>query len=318
MPEQANTPLYFVGCDVGKAEVVVFDGRVGSCGCVANTPKALANWAAGLDCDGLVVCEATGGYEAELLAALAKVGAPVHRADARKVKAFIRSFGTLGKTDEIDARALAQYGAERCRQLARWSAPDETRLHLQSLVSARRDLVAQRTASSNRLKAPGGTQAKPYFTALVACLDEQIAAIDRHIARLIAEDANLAQAAQVLGSVPGIGAKTAPVLLALMPELGACSGKQAASLAGLAPHPRQSGANDAYRRVRGGRPEVKRALFMAAMAAATRSKAMKDVYQRLIDKGKKPLVAIIAIMRKMIVIANARIRDANIGKPASI
>lgn len=310
MTLQANIPSYFIGCDVGKAEIVVFDDRVGLCRSIANDPKALALWAATLDPEGLVICEATGGYETELLAALTKAGASVHRADARKVKAFIRSFGVLGKTDAIDARALARYGAERHAQLARWRTPDETRLKLQSLVLARRDLIAERTACGNRLKAPGGAEAKPYFVALAGCLDEQIAAIDRHIARLIAENANLAHAAQVVRSVPGIGPKTAPVLLALMPELGACSGKQAASLAGLAPHPRQSGAADAYRRVRGGRPEVKRALFMAAMSAATRSKAMKAVYKRLIGNGKKPLVAIVAIMRKMVVIANAKMRDA--------
>lgn len=318
MTDQANIPRYFVGCDVGKAEIVIFDGRTGSCASITNDPKALGLWATTLDADCLVICEATGGYETELLAALTKAGAPVHRADARKVKAFIRSFGILGKTDAIDARALAQYGAERHRQLARWSTPDKNRLKLQGLVLARRDLVADRTACGNRLKAPGGQDAKPYFSALVACLDKQIAAIDEHISRLIAEDDNLAQAAAIVRSVPGIGAKTAPVLLALMPELGVCSGKQAASLAGLAPHPRQSGAADAYRRVRGGRTEVKRALFMAAMSAATRSKAMKTVYQRLIANGKKPLVAIIAIMRKMVVIANAKLRDANIMRAAQI
>jgi transposase len=122
----------------------------------------------------------------------------------------------------------------------------------------------------------------------------------------------LAKAVETVRSVPGIGAKTAAALIALMPELGACSGKKAAALAGLAPHPRQSGKADGYRRVKGGRPEIKRILFMAALSAATRAKSFNEFYQRLIKNGKKPLVAVIAIMRKMLVIANARLRDANL------
>jgi len=309
MSAQTNIPCQFLGCDVGKAEIVVFDSRDSSCVKLANTPQALARWAEGLERECLAICEATGGYEANLLTALLNAGRSVHRADARKVKAFIRSFGTLGKTDTIDARALALYGAERVQHLRRWSAPNETRLKLQGLIHARQDMVAQRTACSNRLKAPGAQEAQPYFTALADCLDQQIAAIETQISTLIASDDHLTKAAAVLRSVPGIGHKTAFALLALMPELGTCSGKQIASLAGLAPHPRQSGNADAYRHVRGGRPDVKKAMFMAALSASTRSKTMKIVYQRLIANGKKPLVAITAIMRKIIVIANAKLRD---------
>jgi transposase len=151
MTDQANHPHSFVGCDVGKDTIVIYDGRDGSCVTIANKAKALTAWAAKLPADCLVVCEATGGYEAELLAAVCGAGVPVHRADARKVKAFIRSFGILGKTDAIDARALAQYGAERHAQLGRWRTPDETRRKLHALVMARRDLIAERTAYGNRL-----------------------------------------------------------------------------------------------------------------------------------------------------------------------
>lgn len=113
-------------------------------------------------------------------------------------------------------------------------------------------------------------------------------------------------------SIAGIGQTTAAQLAALMPELGTLGRRQAAALAGLAPHPRQSGSNDAYRRTRGGRPEIKQTLFMAALAAARHNPTLRDFYQRLKHNGKKPIVALIAVMRKIIVIANARIRDAQL------
>ncbi len=311
MPSTANTPSRILGCDVGKAAIVVFDSRDGTTCTIANQPDALAAFAAGLDHDCLVVCEATGGYEDALLAALAAAARPAHRADARKVKAFIRSFGTLGKSDALDARALARYGAERQASLPRWRAPDPARERLQILVRTRADLVGQKSACANRLKAPGAEPVRSMLEALRACLGEQIAAIEAAIAQALRAIADFARLEAALRSIRGIGPATAATLIALMPELGTIGRRQAAALAGLAPHPRQSGANDAYRRTRGGRPEIKQALFMPAITAARRDPAMKLAYQRLIAHGKKPIVAVTAIMRRIIVIANARARDAS-------
>ena len=114
----------------------------------------------------------------------------------------------------------------------------------------------------------------------------------------------------MLQTITGVGPVVATSLLALMPELGQLGRHQAAALAGLAPHPNQSGTADRYRRTRGGRPEVKRALFMAAMVAAKHNPQLKAAYQRMIANGKKPLVALTALMRKIVVIANARLRDS--------
>ena len=119
----------------------------------------------------LLVCESTGGYEAALLAAALAAGRAAHGADAHKVKHFIRSFGTLGKTDALDAQALASYGRERHGQLARWQEPDRHRDRLQVMVLARQDLVAQRQAFKNRLAAPGVDPVKAPVKAVVACLD---------------------------------------------------------------------------------------------------------------------------------------------------
>lgn len=298
-----------LGCDVGKDEIVVFDSASKRIARLANQAKALAEFAGSLNADCFVVCEATGGYELALLTALLEAGVPAHRADARKVKAFIRSFGTLGKTDAIDARALARYAAERGRDLPVWRARDELRLKLQAFVLARRDLVADRLAYQNRRGAPGSEPLRPHFDSLLSAFEAQIEALDAQIQALTESCQPIAAAMKALVTIPGLGLKTAAALLALLPELGTTSNKRIAALAGLAPHPDQSGAADRYRRVRGGRPEVKRSLFMAALTARKHNPTLKAFYERLVANGKKPLVAIVAIMRKLVTYANAILRD---------
>lgn len=313
-PERAimihNTPVptAFIGCDVGKTNIVVFDSRDGRTRTIPNLPEYLAAFADTLDEGCLVICEATGGHEAALLNALIQASVAAHRADARNVKAFIRSFGTLGKTDAIDARALARYGHERHTQLGRWQAPDQQRDALQTLVLTRRDLVDQRVACKNRLVSPGSGVVRPHLEALLACLDRQIEAIEADTKALIDAHQALDRATKKVRSLTGFGFITAASILALMPELGTVNRRQAASLAGLAPHPRQSGAKDGYRRTQGGRPEVRKVLFMAALTASKHDPKMAEFYQRLIANGKKPIVAIVAVMRKLIVVINALLR----------
>jgi transposase len=304
-----SKPARFIGCDVGKASVAVFDSRDGRRKTIANELDALTGFAAELDDTCLVVCEATGGHEAGLLAALVQAGRVAHRADARKVKAFIRSFGILGKSDAIDAKALARYGQERHAELTRWRPRDAQREQPRTLVLTRGDLVTQRVACANRLTAPGAAPVRRHLEAVLHCLETQIEAIGADVDALLRASQPLATAARALRGIAGIGPVTAIVLIALMPELGHLTRRQAAALAGLAPHPNQSGASDAYRRTRGGRPEVKRALFMAGMFAAKHNHALRAFHDRLIAAGKKPLVALTAVMRKIVVISNAMLRQ---------
>jgi transposase len=310
MTTPAKAPDTFIGCDVGKASIVIFDSRDNRIRSVRNRTEDLALFAAGLDATCLVVCEATGGYEAVLLAAMVTAGIPAHRADARKVKAFIRSYGTQGKTDAIDARALAVYGAERHTSLVRWQARDTYRDQLQSLVLTRKDLVETRVAYTNRLAAPGSGHTKVYLEALLAALDGQIAAIEAATKALIRDNEPLKQAVKRLTAITSIGFTTASSLLALLPELGSVDRWQIASLSGLAPHPNQSGFMDGYRRTKGGRPEVRRALFMAALSAARHHKTLRPFYEKLVAGGKKKMVALVAVMRKLIIICNAVLRPA--------
>jgi transposase len=310
MNTPVTLPLHVIGCDVGKATVVAFDSRTGQTTDLPNRPDALKAFAGTLPRTCLVVCEATGGYEAALLLAVTEAGLPAHRADARKVKAFIRSLGRIAKTDAIDARGIARYGQERHALLGRWRPRDADLDDLQTLVRLRTRLVKQRAALTNQIKAPGGDIAKNRLRALVEVTTGQIDAIEDDIGGLIDRQPAIARVVAIIHDIPGCGPVTAATVAALMPELGDMTGKQAASLAGLAPHPHQSGRRDGYRRTRGGRPEIKRALFMAAMAARKHNPDLAKVYKRLVENGKKPIVAITAIMRKLITIINARVRDA--------
>lgn len=223
MTSNTTTIPRCIGCDVDKHRIVIFDSRNGKTFSIANKPADLARFAASLDPDCLVICEATGGYEAGLLMALIDAGISAHRADARKVKAFLRSYGTLAKTDAIDARGLARYGEERHGRLRRWQAPDHARDQLHTLVMTRRDLVAARQAFANRLQAPSGAAVKKPIAAVLACMEKQIQAIEAAIEALLRENQALGQAANAIRTIPGVGPVTAANLIGLTPELGSLS-----------------------------------------------------------------------------------------------
>jgi transposase len=257
-----------------------------------------------------VVVEATGGYEAALLAFLLARGIAVHRADPLTAKHFIRSLRKHAKTDKLDAAALARYGAERHATLALFTSKDEAQEQLGALLSRRQDLVLMRAAESARLAHPRYAKLKASLNAMIKALDGQIAAIEDEIGRILRQSKALAAKVAVMTGLTGIGQKTAALLAGFMPELGTLTRRKAASLAGCAPHPRDSGAFKGYRATTGGRAAVKRALFMAALSARKSNPALRAFYERLVQKGKKPMTAMTAVMRKLIVILNAMLRDA--------
>jgi len=303
----------FIGFDVSGNTIAVFNGSNGQTGEIANTAAAIEAYAATLDAGCYCICENTGGHEAVLLSVLYARNIPVHRADAAKVKAFVQSFGTRGKTDALDARALAAYGRERHAGLTLWRLEDRNVMTLRQLVLRREELVTMRTAEKNRLKAPC-TKQTPWLqetiTVVLEALQTQISSLEARIAALLKDSEHLKQAQRILLSVPGIGKTLAPVILASLPELGTLSRRQVASLAGVAPHPKDSGKSKGYRRMNGGRPLIKRALFIAALTAARNKKSsLGAYYNRLIQNGKKPIKAIGALMRKIIVVLNAKMRD---------
>ena len=236
-------------------------------------------------------------HERRLLEECLRAGIPCHRADTLKLKAFIRSFGTLGKTDAIDAAKLAAYGRERWAILALWAEPESHQQQLQALVRRRSELVALKVAEQNRAKAPGAKALASSFKAMLAAIGRQIEAIEAAIAELIAQSPALRARIAVLTAMHGIGQRSAAALLAAMPELGTLTRRQAAALAGLAPHPNDSGLAKGYQRMRGGRAEVRTTLFLPALRAAGGKGEFAAFYKRLIANGKKPIVAVAAVMR---------------------
>jgi transposase len=307
---EAHALMGFVGIDVAKASVTIFDGNTRRCWSVANTPAALHGALAPLAGRVLAVCEATGGFERAVLDVAIALGLAIHRADAAKTKAFIASHGGNAKTDAEDARWLAQYAAERNARLGRWSPPDPRREELAQLVRARLDLIDERQRVRNRLAAPGaGAAVQAIMARHQATLDALVAELDEAIAQLIATNDSLKHAEAALCAQKGTGKIVARTLLALLPELGTLGPKQAASLAGLAPHARESGAWKGKQRMHGGRAGLRQILFMAALSAAHRHPVLSGFYHRLLAAGKPKRLALAAVARKIIVIANAVLRD---------
>lgn len=300
----------FIGIDIGKDEfyVALHDTQ---------EAKAYLNNSAGFSRfvedyikdlpDALVVLETTGGYESALIKRLQADDYHVHRANTLKVKHFIRSLGKLGKTDPIDACGLAHYGAERHKTLQLYV--ENPRKKLLKLISRRADLTKMMVKEKNRLKAPDQDGLESSFQTIINALKTEREEIDERIKCIYDNDPALAELKNVLATVPGIGEVVASTLLAFMPELGTVNRRQIASLGGVAPHPNDSGSRRGYRSTRGGRPEVKNILFIAAMAASKGKSRLGSFYKSLVASGKKKMVALTALMRKILVIANARIKE---------
>ncbi|MEQ9330694.1 IS110 family transposase [Thalassobaculum sp.] len=298
-----------LGLDVGKSTVTLYDARSGRSRRLRNTAEDLLEVLrayAGYD---LAVCEATGGYEDVLLATLLAVGIPAHRADAVRVRAFLRSHGTLAKTDPIDARGLARYGQDRFATLACWTPAEAAHDEFVVLVERRRDLVDLRVSEKNRLQAPRAAHVADDIASLIDELSRRIGEIENRITMLIESSQRLQRLAETLRSVSGIGPTIAAVMIAGLPELGRLSRREIASLAGLAPHPRDSGTIRGHRTTRGGRRALRPSLFLAALTASRGTGPLADTYNRLLAAGKPKRLALVAIARKIVVIANAKVRD---------
>lgn len=303
----------FIGIDIGKNEVVVAELATNKVDTFTNDElgwSSLFRAKYSLLKDALVVLEPTGGYEHGLLTFLIDKGLAVHRADTRKVKNFIRSFGQKAKTDKIDALALANYAFERQTRLKLFNPPDSVQNTLKILEERRQDLKQMLVKEKNRSQAPLNGPVQANIKAVIACLTEQIEAVSGQIDSLIAVNPSLSKKHKTLLEIPGIGEITSKALLALLPELGHLDRRKIASLCGVAPHPKQSGTRVWYSRTIGGRRNLKPVLFMAAMAARRSKTHLGQFYEKLVNTGKKKMVALVALMRKIIVIANAKIRDS--------
>ena len=302
----------FIGIDIGKNNFVVAIHGQKEALEYANTPEGINQFLENYHPhfkDALCVLETTGGYELSLLYTLCNKKIAVHRADTRKVKSFIRSYGNTAKTDALDAKALAHYGKERERSIDLFQPQSKRALHLFALVQRRSDLKQMLVAEKNRRQSPSSNTIKTSVDRTLNFIKSEIDTITDQIKTLIASDPILKEKQAIIRTVPGIGEITAFELLILLPELGSLNRRQIASLGGLAPRANESRQFKGYRRIAPGRPGIKPCLFMAAMAARNSNSPLKTFYESLIAKGKKKMVALSALMRKILVIANARLKS---------
>jgi transposase len=256
----------------------------------------------------LLVIEPSGGYEQPLLEDLWAVQQSVALVPAQRVRHFARADGQLAKSDALDARILAEYGARMAPDPT--PAPDKNRRILRPLVARRRVLVQHRAAERTRLAKADIPLIRDSIGRVVATLDAEISALETEIREVIDTCREVRNRATRIATCPGIGPATAAVLLANLPELGRLRGAEIAALAGVAPHPRDSGAWRGARFISGGRKPVRDAMFMAATSAALSSKSrFAAQYRNLRARGKPHKTALIAIVRKMLITLNAMLRD---------
>lgn len=302
-----NVSWDYVGVDVSKAylDLALADARVVR---VPNTPAGLARLRqrlAGLKRPHLV-CEATGAYTRLMASTMAAHAIALSTLNPRRVRELARAEGRLAKTDAIDARAILRF--------AQYMQPEPTpydpaAIELADLVRRRRQMVDILAMEKQRLDHPQAELAKASIRAHIGFLAARIAELDAAIADQIKKDPTARRRAELLCSIPGIGAVTAAVLIAEMPQLGRIGNRQAAALAGVAPFTRQSGQMRGQAHIAGGRLSVRCALYMAAISAIRANPPIKAFYRRLRDQGKPAKLAIVAAMRKLLTMANTIIAN---------
>ena len=259
--------------------------------------KRLVRWICKAKAD-LTVFEATGVYDRLLQAQLASHGLPFSRVNPKQARRFAEGIGQLAKTDKVDAVLLA-----RMRSLLDLKAETpraQSTNDLKDLATARQALIRDRTAAKARTQTASVLLLKAQLSRRLKQIERDLVLVDAAILSVIAKDETLSESAKILTSIPGIATVTACAMLAQMPELGTLSGKQAASLAGLAPMSRQSGKWQGREHIRGGRAEMRRSLYLPAVVATRFNPDMKTKYDQLVASGKCKKLAITAIMRKLL------------------
>ncbi len=260
----------------------------------------------------LVVMEPTGGYQCALETELWENQIPFAVVNAGRVRDFAHGLGWIAKTDKIDAAVLASY-AEKA-EIEPSKRPSEAVLQLKELVTRRRQLQKMLHQESNRLEHATPATAKS-IKKVLSCFEKELATINEQIDAAVNADETLCEKARIMRSMTGVGRVFAFTALADLDELGRVCREVIAALVGVAPHNRDSGRSERKRFCSGGRSEVRKTLYMAAMSATRHNPVIRDFYHRLLGKGKPPMVALVACMRKMLVILNAMLRDGKEWEP---
>jgi transposase len=305
----------FVGIDVAKCSL---DGccRPGPRFQHDNTPAGIAQVVALLACYpvAVVVVEATGGLEVPLVRALQRAGIPVAVVNPRLARGFAKASGRLAKTDTIDAAVLAHY-AEAIRPEPRLLR-DEPTQQLDALVTRRGQLIDMRTMEQNRLAGCADARVRADLQTHLDWLSQRLDDTDGDLADAICTNPDWQARDRLLQSIPGIGKVVSQALLASLPELGTLTARELTALVGLAPFADDSGQRRGQRRIFGGRADVRAKLYLAALTASRSSSPLGQFYRRLREAGKAAKVALVAVARKLLTIANAVVRSGQPYDPA--
>ena len=311
----------WVGIDVSKASLDVFVQPTGATWQLANTAvqiDALSEQLTALAAERIVL-EASGGYEALLVAVLASRQLPVVVVNPRQVRDFARAMGQLAKTDRIDAQVLARFG-EAIRPELR-AMPDATTRTVRALVSRRRQLQEMLVAEQNRLISAAVQDApEPLREQLGEHIDwlrRQVSDVDDELRREVQASAVWRERENLLRTIPGIGPVTAAILIGHLPELGQLDRKAIAKLVGVAPLNRDSGTLHGARRVWGGRAKVRAVLYMAALVATRYNPLIRAFYERLKAAGKPKKVALVACMHKLLLLCSSVLRSNSAWRPVT-
>lgn len=298
-------PQCYIGVDVSKDWIDVFVASAQKLARVANRQLSLAEWVSGLG-EVTVIFEATGSYDHDLRTCLDEAGIPYVRMNPLRARHFARAAGFLAKTDRLDARILCRMGEALRPEPAIPTQPVRQRLY--DLQARREDIVVMLIAEQGRLS----TARDPFICrdlkASIRSLTRRRDALQKQIEVHIEADRQLAEQYRQLQSAPGVGPQVACRLMASMPELGHVDRRQIASLAGLAPHARESGIYKGKRTIHSGRSHVRRAMYMAALVAIRWDQHWKTVYQTMREAGKAAKTAIIAVARRLLIRINAMLK----------
>ena len=300
--------MRIVGMDVSKEKIDAAIVAASAHRSFSNSEQDQQQMLAWLDEHGVekAVMEATGGYERPWAKLLQGRGIEVQIVDPRRVRYYARAAGQQAKNDRLDAEVIALFGeafADDPGQL-----PDEDGGELDQLVSGRARLKAMAWQLGNWTEHAPPQEIAEAYQAVASLLEQQVERLDKTIAGKIEQTEHFAERAEIIESVPGLGAGSAAGLIAWLPELGQIDNKAIAALVGVAPYDNDSGCHHGARSIRGGRAKVRQLLYLPTVGAATRhNPVIKAYYQRMIDSGKNPKVALIACMRKLIVILNTMI-----------
>jgi transposase len=305
-------PNQSIGVDISKDKFDACTFPGGERGCFPNDNtgfKTFLKWQAKFDVE-RVVFEPTGAYHRAFERHVAKAGVPVCKVNPYLARCFAKGAGKRMKTDEVDAHMLGRMGHEQ--DLLPGTITSDDVDTMQELCVARRALMKDKTATANRYATVRHPIVKAQLKARIAQIKRDLAQIDATLETIVAANPNLKQRKKILLSISGIGVLTAHFLIASMPELGCISNAQAASLVGLAPIPNSSGKHIGKAHIGGGRANVRQALFMPALVAIQHNPDLKNKYHALVDAHKPKMIATVAIMRKLIILANTLLQKGRL------